>query len=452
VTAAPLHPRLEYLPAPRLRELQNQKLRALIRRAGAFDGYYKRLLRGAGIDTDVFGGLDELERVPYSTKESLIRDQQEHPPLGSRLLVEEAELARLSMSGGSSGRGREYVAHTRQDLLVLGGLEGTAFRWGGVEEGDVFVFHAPLVNATASLAFPYGVEAVARIKYLVGYAGFAERLELMATHGVAGMWGTPSTINGLGAECVARGIDPRTAFPTMKAIVVAGENYPLAWVSRIEDLWGARLIEGYGSTQTHGGLCMSTCEAGAARGDERGVLHTYDWSFVMEVRDPDTDEPVAPGESGELVVTTLDKRAAPAIRYRTGDRVRLLDEVCPCGRETMLLEAGTIGRYDDMVKVKGCNIWPDQVDDLLLRLESVVEYQANIVISDRGRDEIELRFATSAPESADALGRAIASSFKRAFGVTPRVVHVERDTLDIRYADGGKARRWNDLRQEALGG
>jgi phenylacetate-CoA ligase len=450
VTPAPLHPRLEYLAPAELRELQDRKLRALVHRAGAVDGYYRRRFAEAGIDPGSFGGLDELDRLPTSNKASMIADQEEYPPLGSRLLVDERAIWRMSMSGGSTGKGREFVGHTRQDLLILGGLEGISFRWGGVEEGDVFVFHAPLINATASLAFPYGVEAVGRIKYLVGHEGFAERLELMRTHSVGGMWCTPSTINGLGVECATRGVDPKEAFPGLKAIVIAGENYPVSWVHRIESFWGALVIEGYGATQTHGGLCMSSCEEGAARGEERGFLHGYDWSFVFEVRDPETGVPVSPGETGELIVTTLDKRAMPAIRYRTGDRVRLLEGPCACGRNTTLVEAGTVGRYDDMLKVKGCNVWPDQVDDIVLHLEGVIEYQANVVISERGRDEIELRFATTAPETAEAMVSEIKARFKSSFGLTPIVLPVERDALEIRYGDGGKARRWKDLRQEAM--
>ncbi len=450
--ATALHPRLEHRSADELRALQGVKLRALVRRATAVDGYYRTLFREAGVDPDGIERADDIVRLPFSDKASMIADQEAHPALGSRLLVEERDVARISLSGGSSGKGREVVAHTRQDLLVLGGLQGTAFRWGGVGERDVIAFNVPIINATASLAFPFGVQAVGRIKYLVGHAGFEERMQLIRTYGAAAVWGTPSTINGFTAECARKGIVPSEAFPGVKLVVIAGESYPLAWVERIAEAWGATVSEGYGSTQSHGGQCMATCQLGAAPDGRRGALHTYDWSFLFEVLDPETLEPVAPGETGELTVTTLDKRATPAIRYRTGDRVRVVEGPCACGRRTGLLEAGTIGRYDDMLKVKGINLWPDQADDVLLSLEGLDEYQATVVIGDRGRDEVELRYATDVPERAEQVGHEVVASFKRAFGITVRAEHARLEDLTIRYGDGGKARRWTDRRKEGMGG
>lgn len=450
--AAALHPRLEFLPAAGLRALQARKLRVLLERAMAVDGYYRRLLRGARVDPGRVRDVQDVRRIPFSAKPALIADQREHPPLGSRLLVDEHEVARLSLSGGTSGRGREVVAHTRQDLLVLGGLQGAGFAWGDMGQDDTIVFNVPATNATASLAFPYGIEAVGRITYLIGHAGFAERLELLQTHGASGLWGTPSTINGLTSELERRGLVPAAAVPGIRRVFVSGESFGLGWARRIARAWRAPVSEGYGSTQTHGGQCMATCAHGVEHAGRRGGMHTFDWSFLFEVLEPGGDEPVAPGGTGELVVTTLDKRASPAIRYRTGDRVRLLDAPCPCGRETRLIEAGTVGRLDDMLKVKGVNLWPDAADEVLLGLDGLAEYQADVVIGERGRDEIDVRFAATSAEREAALATEVVQAFKRSFDVTVRAVAVAGDALEIRYGDGGKARRWRDRRPEALDG
>lgn len=448
--ALALHPALERLPAAELRSLQARKLRSLLERAMAVDGYYRRLLRRARVDPARVRGVEDVRRIPFSDKAALVADQDEHPPLGSRVLVDEREVARMSLSGGSSGRGRELLAHTRRDLLVLGGLQGTGFRWGGMGHGDTIVFNIPVTNATASLAFPYGLEAVGRLKYLVGQERFAERLELLRTHGAAGMFGTPSTINGLTADIERRGLAPAEAVPGIRRVFVAGEGFGVRWARRMAAAWGAPLAEGYGSTQTHGGQCMATCERGVEQDGERGAMHTFDWSFLFEVLEPGSDEPVAPGGTGELVVTTLDKQASPTIRFRTGDRVRLLEGRCPCGRETALIESGTIGRLDDMLKVKGVNLWPDAADELLLALDGLDEYQADVVIGERGRDEVELRYAAASPERAAALGEEVVEAFRQAFHITVRARPAARDELRIRYGDGGKARRWHDRRQEML--
>jgi phenylacetate-CoA ligase len=264
------------------------------------------------------------------------------------------------------------------------------------------------------------------------------------------MWGTPSTLNGFTNECERLGVVPRELFPDFKAVIIAAENFPVAWAERIADLWGASLIEGYGATQTHGGYCLSSCEVGAFPGGRRGTMHAYEWSFVLEVRDPETGLPTPPGGEGELIVTTLDKRASPTIRYRTGDRVTVVEGPCPCGRETMLIESGTVGRYDDMLKVKGVNVWPDRVDDVVFAVTGVREYQATVVISEKGRDEVELRFAVRGSEDEDAVGADIARAFKREFGLTPRPIATPYEELAIRYGDGGKARRWTDRRTEML--
>lgn len=446
----PFHPRLELLPRTELQALQLRKLRALLARAMARDGYYARRFRAAGLEPEDVRTLDDVRRIPFSTKAEFIADQEEAPPLGTRTLVDDGEIARIAMSGGSSGRGRELVAHTRQDLLVLGGLQGTPFRWGGMERTDVAVFHVPINNGTSSLAFPYGVEAVGRIKYLIGHEGFAERLELMLAHGARAMWGSPSSVNGFTEECLRRGIVPREAFPGFRVIVLAAENFATAWARKIGEAWGALVVEGYGATQTHGGYCLCSCEAGLLHGDGRGAMHGFEWAFLLEVLHPDSHEPVAAGETGELVVTTLDKRASPAIRYRTGDRVRLLAGPCPCGRDTLLIESGTVGRYDDMLKVKGANVWPDSVDDVLFSLPGLREYQATVIIGERGRDELELRFATDAAGREEELAREVAAAFKRHFGLTPRAIPTPAEKLEIRYGDGGKARRWSDRRPQML--
>ncbi len=448
----PLHPALEFLPREELLALQGRKLRALVRRVTAADGFSARLFRDARVDPDSIRGLHDLDRIPMTTKQMLVADQDEFPPLGSRVLVAEAEVSRIAMSGGSSGKGRELVAHTRQDLLVLGALQGTAFRWGGLAEDDVIVYHQAPGNGTSSLAFPFGIDAVGRSKYLIGHEGFAERLRLMREYGAAGMQGSPSTINGFTDECVRHGVVPCEVFPGFKAIVIAAESFPLAWARRIADLWGARIIEGYGATQTHGGYCLSSCELGAIPGGERGTMHGFEWSFVLEVLDPETARPVGPGETGELVVTTLDKRASPVIRYRTGDRLTLVEGPCACGRQTVLVESGTVGRYDDMLKVKGVNIWPDQVDAVLFAIGGLRDYQATVVIGERGRDELELRFAADPPHRADAVAARVVEEFKHYFRLTPRPIPIAYDELEIRYADGGKARRWRDRRPEMLGG
>jgi phenylacetate-CoA ligase len=209
------------------------------------------------------------------------------------------------------------------------------------------------------------------------------------------------------------------------------------WADRHRDVWGAKLHEMYGSSQM-GSVVASTCERGLPEGT-RGVLHVHDWATIVEVLDPETSEPVAPGEEGELVLTPFYRRATPLLRYRTGDRVRYLPPgSCPCGRPTIGIESGTISRYDDMFKIKLKNIWASEVDQVILDELGAREYQANIYLDDRGREQVAVTVfggGVAAPDVSDAL--------RRAFGINFHVTAAaaaDAPVFDV------KPKRWHDQR------
>ena len=204
-----------------------------------------------------------------------------------------------------------------------------------------------------------------------------------------------------------RGEQPRQKLPMMKGIFIAAEGYPPEWARRIEDEWGCRLHEGYGSTQGSGFVC-GTCERGAVRSDrERGLMHLFEWTNYAEVVEPESGSPVAEGDEGEIILTNLDLEGSPVIRFSTRDRARWFPaSACGCGRSWHCIETGTIGRYDDMMKVRGNNVWPLTVDTIVFAEPAVAEYVGRVFVDQAGRTEVEVRFALRDPASMSTSERA----------------------------------------------
>jgi phenylacetate-CoA ligase len=211
--------------------------------------------------------------------------------------------------------------------------------------------------------------------------------------------------------------------------------------------------EGYGSTQG-AGFIASTCDGGAIRNGRRGAMHVFDWHNLVEILDPETLRPALPGEEGEIVLTNLDIVGSPVIRFRTGDKVRVVDPADPaCTRPWTAFEAGGMGRIDDMMKIRGNNIWPAAIDQVLFRTKAVSEYAGRVYTDETGRTEVEIRLALGegASDLDDARLRALLDGFrndiKQATNVNMALRVVDRNELpNYDY----KARRWKDERKEGL--
>lgn len=450
-TRRAFYPRLETLTRPQMDELQLIKLQRRIARAYDIP-FYRHRFDAAGVGPDDVRTLDDVRRLPVITKEEIVADQLEHPPYGSFLGVPEEAVWELVMSSGTSGKGREVHAFTARDCALRGSLAAVSWAWAGVTARDSVIFNIGASNSASIGSLMRGIRAVGRLPYLIGQAGFEERIDLMMAFGFDAMWCMPSALNGLSQLLRERGVDPRKQWPRTRCIMVAAESFPVEWVRTMEDFWGCRIYEEYGATQTHGGFGMTNCEAGAVMGDRRGSLHFYSWSLLYEVVNPETLDPVAPGEEGELLVTHLDKEASPLVRFRTRDRVRWFPSTeCPCGRNLDFVESGTIGRWDDMLKVKGQNLFPPQVDAVVFSHQFVDEYQGRVFIDESGRDNVELRLAFTVPPP-DPVGfqRDLVAALKRETHLTMRVREVPAADLPHFITPDKKARRWTDERHAGL--
>jgi phenylacetate-CoA ligase len=448
------HPALECLDRSEVQALQLERLQRQLIRLQATNRFFADRWRAAGVDAGDVRSLDDLRRLPVITKADVLADQIAVPPYGDRLGVDPREVFELTLSSGTSGNLQEVHAHTVRDAH-LRAMHGIAFRWAGMRPDDSLVFHVGISNSASHGPFHRGIRSIGRLPYLVGHLGFPQRLELMERFGMDHMYVMPSALNGLAQLCEEQGRAPRERFPGLRSIVMSGEGWPVDFVERMEELWGAPIHEGYGASQTYGGFVTSSCERGAVTDGRRNGMHFYEWAILHEVLDPDTLEPVAPGEVGELVITHLEKEASPLVRFRTRDRVRYLSWTeCPCGRQLDMIESGTVGRWDDMIKVKGQNVFPTEVDEIVFARSEIGEYQARVFIGAAGRDVAEIRVGIAAERigdpavasALDGLGRELKDATNVSFTLRP----VALDELPRYTTPDAKPRRWSDERQADL--
>jgi phenylacetate-CoA ligase len=447
-------PRLESMDRGDIEGLQLRKLQRQVSRFAERNPFYRGRWTRAGVAPDDIRSLDDLRRLPFVSKLDVIEDQELHPPYGDRLGVPLDQIGEMTETSGTSGKGKEQHGHTVRDMALRGQFTSLGWAWAGMRPDDIAIFHIPATNSASLYSMLRGIRTVGRLPYLVGHLGFQERLDIMQAHGVNAMYITPSGLNGLSALCTSLGINPREAFPGLRFAMVSAESWPVEWVLRMEELWGMRITEVYGSTQLNSGFGASCCENGAVVHGQRGKQHLFEWTCLYEVIDPVTLEHVGPGESGELVITHLDKESSPLMRFRSGDRVTFEPYGnCDCGRQTNLIEAGTIGRVDDMLKVKGATIWPSEVDVVVFAHPEIGEYQSRVFISEKRRDEIELQYATKSglsDDSATLLSSALTDELKRLTSVTFRVSRVEQQELPRYSHPDKKPRRFTDDRHAGL--
>lgn len=441
--------------AHELDSLRDSKLRDQLQRIVRSSPFYAERWAAAGVDIDRIATCADIVALPFIAKDDLLADQQLTPPFGRRLCIDPGLVHEITQTSGTSGLGKEVHAHSARDSVLRGELTAVGWEWAGLRPGDIAVPHVAANNAASLWCMVRGIRTRGRLPYLVGHMSFDERIEAMRTFGVHAMFAMPSALTAMAARCEELEIDPAAAFPELHTIVTSGESWPVSWVERMERVWGARIFEVYGSTQTNAAFGACCCERGAVVDGERGHNHLFEWTTLYEVLTPASDVPTPAGEPGELVITHLDKEASPLIRFRTGDLVRWFPAgSCGCGRPFRSLEAGTVGRIDDMLKIRGQNIWPSTVDPLVLAHPQVDEFQIRVHIDPRGRDVIELAVAlrpdseTAADEFIDQLGRELKSATGLRFDLT--VV----DTSEVPHYDSPdkKPRRWKDDRHLGLAG
>lgn len=444
---------LERASREEIRSLQFKKLKYQLDYVNRQNPFFRRKFAAAGIQPEKIRSLQEFsERVPLLEKKDFLEDQEKIPPFGERLGIPRRKLTQIHLTSGTSGAGREVYGVTRRDIECAGMAWMNQFHWIGLKKGDVAISVMPLANLAAGLASFQGMIKMGLVPFQNFGTDSMAKLELIQRfrpHFLA-----LSTAYALRLTILAKkmGLDPKRDLPELKGITIAGETYPISLAQELEEFWDTRIHEFYGSTQAGTNLAF-TCEYGVVRDGQRGAMHILETYYYTEVIDPETLQPVKPGEEGEAVITTLSREASPVVRFRTRDKVRYFPHsCCPCGRPYDIWEPGNVSRYDDMMKIKATNVWPAMIDQVLFSRSEVEEYAGRVWIDEEGSEKVLIRLALkpSVSFSADEIQRflqARASELRAQTGISMDLKNVPRNELPIYEF---KSRRWSDERNKTL--
>jgi phenylacetate-CoA ligase len=453
VETSSMFPIRSVLSRENLEKIQLGNLQRQLQYVHANSPFYQRRFESTGLRPEDVRSIDDLRELPLLEKQELLDDQAKYPPYGSRLSVTEDKIAMLILTSGTSGTGQEVYAMTRMDVEFGGSAWANWYYRCGMRKGEQLLLTWPLgTNSGPQGAFLGAYKLGTNTLPVAPYDSQSKLQTYMLRFNPAGMVVTPAYLSHLTVLCDELGIDPKGQFSNLKAIMIATEAYPISWAERMERIWGARIYELYGNTQ-QGGLAAGTCETGIfTKTGERGCLHLDEWNTVFEVIDRETGEPVEHGEVGELVLTNLFREGSPLIRFRTDDRVRFLKHgTCSCGRPTNCLEAGTVARYDDMMKIRAQNVWPEAVDGIVFDHAEIDEYQGRVYLDERGREKvdvlIEFKANPLAGETKSKILSELTMEIRRGIGVSMELSEAPQGSLE-RFVF--KTRRWTDERKEGL--
>lgn len=357
---------LETMPREKLKVLQLKLLKESIERAYHNSAYYRSTFGEAGVSLASLNTLDDLQRFPFMDKKIIRQRQEAQPPYGDLICTSTDDLVYMSASSGSTGV-PTASPFTWQDFEDWQDFEARLFWSSGLRPGDVYC-HSLQFTLFVGGPDVLGAMKVGAMTLWAGAIPSERLIDILVKWKPTAIWTTPSYAWYLGETAQLKGLDPSKDL-SIKKIFVAGEpgGSILETRQRIEELWGADLYDYYGLSDIFG-ACAGMCEA-------KSGLHWAEDHIYVEVINPKTGESVAEEERGELVITSLRKKARPLIRFRTGDIVSYTTEPCICGRTHLRLH-GVHGRVDDMLIIRGVNVFPSDIEMVIRRNKNLTgEYK-----------------------------------------------------------------------------
>jgi phenylacetate-CoA ligase len=422
---------IERLPREQLIELQNQKLRQLLSEIRA-NRFYQSKFQDSGLSFTDVKTLDDLSALAFTTKSELVGEQAEHPPFGRLLTYPLSEYRYFHQTSGTTGRPLKWL-DTAASFQWFVDSWGYVYRGAGVSADDsvfcAFSF-GPYISHWAAISGAWNIGAMC---VSGGGLNSEQRLQSIFDNGCTVLVCTPTYALHLAERARELGLDLQ-ASPIRKSIHAGEPGASLPNVKRrIEADWGATCFDHAGATEV--GAWAFACA------NEPNAIHLNESEFIFEVINPETDEAGAFRNRGELVITNLGRAAMPVLRYRTGDLVEMITEPCVCGRNFARIRGGGLGRADDMLIVRGVNLYPSAIDDLLRGVTNIAEYEVHIRVRSGMHDLLIHLEPVEAPLFAET-ARAVLEAFRNRFNIRVQIEQAVTGSLP-RYEF--KARRYRRI-------
>ena len=432
--SAYFQPEIETLSVSAIRDLQLKGLREMLQRCMQSE-FYRRRFREAGVSPEDIRSLDDLQRLPFTTKEDL----RENYPFGL-CCVPLQECVRLHSSSGTTGN-PTVVLHTRRDLDDWATAVARCLWMVGSRPDDVFQNSAGYGMFTAGLGFQYGAEKVGMLTVPAAAGNTLRQLKFFTDFGTTVVHAIPSYAARLYEVMCEKGIDPRRD-TRLRTLVIGAEPHSEDTRKRIEEMLGVKAYNSFGMSEMCGPGVAFECP-------EQNGMHIWEDYYIVEIVNPDTLEPVPDGEVGELVLTTLKREAMPLLRYRTRDLTRILPGECPCGRHHIRLDRMK-GRSDDMIILKGVNIFPIQIETILMQFQELAsDYLITLeTVDDNDAMTVDVEMKDLSLDDygkLQSLTREITRQLRDEILITPKVRLVPKNSLP---KSEGKAVRVVDTRKK----
>ena len=424
--------KIETMSRKELENLQLQRLKKTVATA-AQAPFYQKIFADHHIAEDTIQSIDDIRKLPFTTK----ADMRAYYPFGLVAGDMKADGVRIHSSSGTTGN-PTVIVHSQHDLDSWANLVARCLYMVGIRKTDVFQNSSGYGMFTGGLGFQYGAERLGALTVPAAAGNSKRQIKFITDFHTTALHAIPSYAIRLAEVFQEEGIDP--ASTTLKTLVIGAEPHTDEQRKKIEQMLGVKAYNSFGMSEMNGPGVAFECT-------EQNGMHFWEDCFLVEIIDPETEEPLPEGEVGELVLTTLDREMMPLIRYRTRDLTRILPGKCPCGRTHIRIDR-IKGRSDDMFIIKGVNIFPMQIEKILLQfpqlgnnylitLETINNQDESIVkgeLSDLSTDNyIEL----------EQIRKNIAHRLRDEILVNPKLKLVKKGSLP---QSEGKAVRVNDLR------
>ncbi len=428
----------ETWPRDKMRAWQLERIQAQVAHAYQNSAFYRRKLDAAGVKPEDIVTLDDIRKLPFTTKDELKQDKHDNPLYGTVSTLGPEHAMRLHFTSGTTGR-PVHVLDTANDFQGFYRSYARGLYGMGIRPDDVVMCafgYGPWIGFWSGF---YAAQDVGCLVIPVGGMTTEQRIDIIEAYGVTVLGCTPSyalhmaeTARQLGKDLSKSKIritwhtgEPGAAIPSTR--------------KKIEDAYGARVCDLPGLTEI--------AAWGFSCSHESGLDHVHEDYVYPEVLNTETGEPVGPGEEGELVFTSLYRQALPLLRYRTRDIVRVADRLCSCGRTLFSIEGGVIGRLDDMKKIRGVIVYPTSIEEAVRRYQEVEEYQVRIWRKNN-LDEVTVLIDTGnqvAKENLQQVVKTMKDDLRKKIGIRIEVEATEPGSLP-RWDH--KARRVKDERNE----